>query len=248
MSSERQSWVRLKSEPFAEIEAETRRVLGERSYFFINVANDWMDVTTAIGDVYPGQYDLVQHAAFGLWKEMDWLHFLFVAGNYPLVLARLRHIWELVYRAALAENYIPSGHRPLPAPGASMEEKLRWLDRYGGKLDWNRCIEPVLRSVFPLANREPEVLAHYARVWKRLQYVHPSTLLTGRLVEASGLHVRDNFDEEWADETLRVAANVFDVVWFTIFDRYPRAFDRLEKLHGGYPTLGLVFERANRPA
>src|SRR5438034_875107 len=83
------------------------------------------------------------------------------------------------------------------------------------------------RQLFPLANREPEVLAHSAKVWRHLnQHVHASNHLMGRLIGEAGLHVFDNFDEEWADETLRVAADVFDMVWFAVFDRYPRAFDR----------------------
>lgn len=243
--STKQSWVRTMCDILADIEEVTLRELGEeKGGFFVNVSNDWMEVTAAVRAAYPKQYCLVHHAATGLWKEVAWFHFFFVSGNYPLLLSRLRFVWESVFRASLAEKYVPGGKKPLPRPGPSLQDKFDWLHKYGGKLDWNRCIEPILRRVHPLADREKEVRDHYHQLWQYLNlYVHPSAYLAVQMVGESSLLVTDNFDREWATRALAVGSDVFDLVWLTILHHYPMAFDRLKKLLGGYRTLDIVFDK-----
>jgi hypothetical protein len=245
MSNNSASWVREMCGYFAEVEAETGRVLGkEKANYFVEVDNDRMSILQAINVAYPGEQGIVLYSAVGLAKEVAWLRFFFVAGNYPLVLARLRHIWEFVFRAYFADTYVQTGHRSFPTPGPSLDDKLGWLEAHGSDLNWPRCIEPVLRAVHPPADREAEVRERYHGLWRHLhQHVHPSAHLTGRLAE-SGLVLTDGFDEEWAKETLAVAADVFDLVWLAILHRYPKAGDRLGKLWGDYPTLSLVFKQA----
>ncbi len=77
------------------------------------------------------------------------------------------------------------------------------------------------------------------------KYVHPSANLAGKMIGESGLHVIDNFDEEWALETVRVATTVFDLVWLAVLTHHPLAFERVERLGGDYPILKSVFEDEN---
>jgi hypothetical protein len=232
----------------AEIERETLEQLGEtKGGFFVNVANDCLDINSAIQDAYPGQHNLVLHTSSGVFKEVRWFHFFFVSGNYALLLSRLRFVWESVYRAYFAENYPLGGQQPWPAPGPSPDDKLTWLDAHERDLNWDRCLAPVLRRAFPLADREAEVRAHYEARWQGLhKYVHPSAYLAGRMIGESALHVTDSFDREWALETVGIASEVFDLVWLAVLGHHPDAFDAIDKLSADYPILKSVFEAVER--
>jgi hypothetical protein len=248
--SERQSlWVEEMCLRLSEIERETLEKLGEeKGGSFVAAANDWLEINSALMDTCPGEqgHNLVLHTFWGLFKEVTWFHFFFVSGNYPLLLSRLRYVWESVFRAYLAEHYPLGSQQPWPAPGPSPDDKLAWLEEHGKALDWDRCIEPVLRDVFPLAAREQEVRDHYKKLWQELhKYVHPSAYLAGRMIGDSALHVTDDFDEGWALEAVGIAARVFDLVWLAVLGHHPAAFERVKKLSGDYPILKIVFEKAN---
>ncbi len=248
MSEKSTSWVEQMCRHLAEVERETMQHLGEKERgFFVNVANDCMDIGSAISRAYPGQLNLVSHTAWGVFKEATWFQFLFVSGNYPLLLSRLRYVWEAAFRAYFVENY-PLRNNPFSwdAPGPSPDDKLAWLEEHGRELDWNRCIEPVLRAVFPLADREQEVRDHYRRRWGGLhKYVHASAYLAGRMVGESALHLTDNFDRDWAEECVAIAHDVFDLVWLAVLGHHPRAAERMDRLCGEYPVLKVVFEKMN---
>jgi len=201
--SERQIlWVEGTCARLAPIERKTLEKLGEeKGGFFMWVANDWLEINSALIDTYPGEqaHNLVLVTFWGLFKEVCWFHFFFVSGNYPLLLSRLRFVWESVFRAYLAENYPIGSERPWSPPGPSSDDKLAWLAEHERDLNWDRCIEPVLRTVFPLADSEEEVRDFYKARWKELhKYVHPSAYLAERMIGESALHVTDNFDEEWS--------------------------------------------------
>jgi hypothetical protein len=146
-----------------------------------------------------------------------------------------------VFRAYFAEHYPLGPCRAWDVPGPSGDDKLGWLDVHGRDLNWDRCIEPVLRSVFPLADRELEVRDHYQALFKHLhRYAHPSAYLTGRM--SAELLAMDAFDEEWARESIDVGASVFELIWLAVFAHHPEAFERVEPLAGAYPVLQSVFE------
>lgn len=246
MSERQKLWVEEMCTRLARIERETLEKLGEENGgFFVCVANDWLEINSALMDAYPGEkkYNLIFHTFLGHFKEVCWFHFFFVSGNYPLLLSRLRFVWESVFRAYFAEHYPVGPARPWPAPGPSSDDKLAWLQEHERDLNWDRCIEPVLRTVFPLAESDKEVRDFYRAQWKGLhKYVHPSAYLAGRMIGESALHVTDNFDEEWALETVDVARKVFDLVWLAVFSQHPLAFEKVESLAGNYPILKCVFQ------
>ncbi|QDU23315.1 hypothetical protein [Urbifossiella limnaea] len=242
------SWVEQMCRHLAEVERETTEQLGELERgFFVNVANDCTDIGFAVSQAYPRKVNLVLHTGWGVFKEATWFQFLFVSGNYPLLLSRLRYVWEAVFRAYFVENY-PFRNSPSSwvAPGRSAAKKLVWLEEHGRALDWNRCMEPVLRAVFPLADSEPEVREHYRRRWGELhKYVHASAYLAGRMVGKSALHLSDKFDRKWAKECVAIAREVFDLVWMAVLGHHPMAADRMHRLSGEYPVLKRVFEKMN---
>jgi hypothetical protein len=100
-------WTEEMCKLLAPVERETLEKPGEeKSGFFMTVANDWFAINTALQAAYPGARDhnLVVFTFWSLFKAVRWLQFLFVAGNYPLLLGHIRFVWESVYRAYVAEH------------------------------------------------------------------------------------------------------------------------------------------------
>lgn len=250
MNEPRKTWLETTCERLLPIEQETMAVLGEeKGNFFVVVANDWIDITSAVSNAYPGQQviDLVMGTTSGLFKEVSWLHLHFIAGNYPLIMSRLRFIWESVFRAFYVEHF-PLRKPPSDwtTPGTSPDDRLEWLDKYESKLNWNTCYEPVLLHVFPPQAHDPEIISGFAGLYKHLhKYAHPSAYLTLLMVGDSALHATDAFDEEWARETIEIAVRVFDLVWMLVLAHHPAAFDQVKSLGAHYPILQAVKGIAN---
>jgi hypothetical protein len=245
MSEQPKSWVEEMCRHLADIERETVDKLGEeKAGFFAKVAGDCMDINAAIHGPNAEHYNFVLHTSYGIFKEVYWFHFFFLAGNYPLLLSRLRYVWESMFRAYFAENYPLDCKAAWAPPGPSIDDKVAWLQEHERQLNWDRCLEPVLRNVLPLADREREVRQHYKAHWQSLhKYVHPSAYLAGRMVEDSALHAADSFDEQWAVETLDIGSVVFDLVWLAVLNHHPEAFDRLDRLFDSYPVVSSVFKK-----
>jgi hypothetical protein len=247
-TKKRELWVETMCRILAPIERKTVRALGKRrANFFAHVYVDCMEIILQIDEVYPQdrRMSLVYHSAVGLMKETHWLNTLFLAGNYPLVNARLRFTWELIYRANFVETYKQTDPKKPPTPGSSIDEKAAWWGQYEQFLNWKNCLEPTLRKVLPVADQYEEVRVHYHNHLKNLHlYVHPSAYLADRLVRESALHAADNFDKEWAIDTLDAASVVFDLIWLAVLDFYPRAGDRLfaKGLRGHYPVVSDVLK------
>jgi hypothetical protein len=229
----------------ADIEQITVDRLGEKKgHQFVLIIDDWLAINGAIFDSYRHDElnNLVLLTFWGVFKELTWFHFLFVSGNYPLLKSRLRFVWESMFRARYAQTY--SGPQ---MPGPSPDDKVAWLEAQERHLRWSNCIEPVLRELFTLADRDQEVRDHYHERWNELhRYVHPSAYLAGRMIGDSALHFTDKFDEGWALDTIAAATDVFDLVWLTVLKTFPKAGDRLfeQKLSADYPILNLAFEKA----
>jgi hypothetical protein len=246
MSDKQPTWIEQHCARLVPIEWETLEKLGEqKGGFFIFAANDWLAINSAVLTAYPGEQsrNLVMLTFWGLFKEVCWLHFLFVAANYPMLLARLRFVWESAFRAYFAEHYPMGPCQDWAVPSPRLDDRLAWLDEHGKDLRWDTCIEPVLRAVFPLADREQQVRDHYNEMFKHLhRYAHPSAYLTGRMLGDSALQVRDGFDLDLALEVVGIGAEMFDLIWMAVFAHHPDAFERVEPLSGKYPVMSAVFE------
>jgi hypothetical protein len=238
----RKTYIEQRCIDLVKIERKTMKRLGRKAHLFVHVANDWIDINGAILDAYPKAeaQSFLLITFWGLFKEVSWLQLFFVAGNYPLLLSRLRFIWESVFRAYYAETYQPRSRKD-GAPGPSPDDKAAWLEQRERQLGWSDCLRPTLRKVVALPESQQIVDGRF-ELWKHLcRYVHPSAYLAGRMVGRSALHATDNFDRRWAVETLEAATCVFDLVWLAVLSFYPKALVRLTRdgLLGEYPLLGV---------
>jgi hypothetical protein len=222
----------------AKAQQETFARLGEeKGGHFVNIANDAIDISGAVLGTYrPEIQKLVLLRFFGMLKEVRWFHLFFLAGNYALLNARLRFVWESMFRAFWAD------HDPTIS-GLSLDDKAALLRKREKNLGWDSCIAPTLRQMFPLAAKEQQVLDDYHELWKRLnEYVHPSMNVTDKLLDPQGLLVLDGFHEEWALETLELGTGVFDLAWLAVLRTFPKAWDKLDGLSVDYPILSLSFD------
>lgn len=205
-----------------EIEQESVLKLGrEKAFHFVELANDWIDIQSAIGRTYSRDAivrSLVYFYFVYLFKEVQWFQLHFLSGNYPLLGRGLRFIWEMIYRA-----YHVDANACEHSGDLSLEGKVRWLQQHERQLTWVTCIRPALEKVLPLVAREKEVLGHYEQLWQTLnKYVHPSVDLVSRMVGESALMVTDSFDETWATEIIQDATEVFDLIWLAVISQFPK--------------------------
>jgi hypothetical protein len=204
--------------------AEAERVLGkDKTHFFVDLYNDALEIQFALSDAYPKEeLTSLLYADFtGLFKEINWLMVIFLAGNYPLLLGRLRFIWELVFRAVYADTYEQEEEADRAPPGATVDEKHWWLESEEGRLNWRSVILPILKRLF-VAKDPNEIEEHFKPIWDILNcYVHPSATLRYDLIEESALLARDAFDEKLANKTLHYAGEVFELVWLAVIWRFP---------------------------
>ena len=210
--------------------AETERLLGgDKADFFVDIYNDALDIQFAISDAYPKQEltSLVYADFMGVCKEIHWFHVMFLAGNYPLLLARLRFIWELIFRALYADTYEQQGGTHREPPGLTVDEKHWWLESKEKGLNWGSVILPILYKLFK-AKDVKEIEECFKPVWDALNcYVHPSAVLRYELIDESSLLFRDAFDENLANKSLYYAKEIFELVWLAVLWRFPKAKVRL---------------------
>jgi hypothetical protein len=233
-------------EHLPHIARETLRSLDEeRAACFNSLLNDWLDVLTAIHEVYSEAElrDSLLYLYFnGLFKEMYWFQLLFLGGNYPLLHRSLRYVWEMIFRACYVDTYVQESPNDPQPPGPLIDDKVEWLAQRekGGMFRWNQFMKPVLGRLLPKA-KDTEIEAYYKSLWNKLnEYVHPSKALLDRMVVGvPGSLVTDIFDKEWALETVETATMVFDVVWLAVFFRFPECMEALAQkgLRLGYPLV-----------
>jgi hypothetical protein len=222
---EQQLFITAMCQRWAVIERQTLDCFGDEAALFINVANDWSDILGAILDSYPEERDrdnLILCSLSGLLKEITWLNFVFLAGNYPLLSARLRFIWELIYRAYYAEG----------KTSGLLDEKMKWLQDRESNLNWPNCIEPSLKELFEKARRKftEADQRQYRALWKKLHvYVHPSAYLADRITGSSALLTGDKFDLAWARDSLIIGKDIFDLVFFAVLMFHAKAIAQVRE-------------------
>jgi hypothetical protein len=68
----------------------------------------------------------------------------------------------------------------------------------------------------------------YKQHWRELnKQVHPTRNLRYRMIEESALAVRDGFDQKWADSTIDLACDVYDLLWLMTLHRFPKCLPLL---------------------
>jgi hypothetical protein len=211
-----------------KIAEETFRSLGkEQAGYFTSLANDWIDILSAILDAYSKDeiFDSLMYIYFsGLFKEVYWFQLLFLAGNYPLLHRSLRFVWEMIFRAYYVDTYVRKSPDDPEPPGPTIDDKVRWLAKHEREMfQWGKFMKPTLRRLLPQA-KGTEIEKYYKSLWDKLnEYVHPSKalLLDRMVVNALGFLMTDSFDKEWASETIETATKIFDLVWLAVISRFP---------------------------
>jgi hypothetical protein len=157
----------------------------------------------------------------GVFKELNWLHALFLCGNYRLVLSQLRFNWERIFRARYADAYAEEHPNETDLPGPTLDDKHDWLIRREDRLNWRTVIAPTLARLFSGGTAE-EAESLFRPLWDRLnRCVHPSGDLREKLTGESALHLFDRFDEGWAQETRADSVEVFGLIFLAILSRFP---------------------------
>jgi hypothetical protein len=208
----------------------TRRLGGQTANLFVYLYNDTLDILGAIHGVYSEEElpcSLVYADFTALFKELDWLHALFLFGNYPVVLSRLRFNWERIFRARYAAAYAQENPSEADVPGPTIGDKHDRLTKREDRLNWRTLIAPSLTRLFSIGT-PAEVEAQFKPLWDRLNHcVHPSGELREKSAGESALHHRDAFDEAWAHETHQAAAEVVGLLLLAVLARFPAAVPSL---------------------
>lgn len=239
-------------ERLAEIENETTAALGkEKSHFFVEVANDWIEFVGAIEQLCPEakrHNSVVYFVLQFVFKDVCWFRFLFVGGNYPLLQRSLRHVWELIFRAYYADRYVAASLADRDSP--SLDEKMDWLEQKENKLTWESCVKPTLVELLSQTATDPKFLEHFYDLWKSLnQHVHPSMAVAERLISPTPLFAADHFDKDWAEETYGVAVQVFDLIWLAVISSFPECADELAArgVLDGYLIVSIALRQMRVP-
>jgi hypothetical protein len=207
-----------------EVAEETIEKLGkEEAWSFVDLANDWLDISGALSDSYRRDdlFNSLVHADFtGLFQLVRWQQLHFLAGNYAALYRDLRFAWEVMLRAYFADMYSELKPGRNDGPEATVDAKIAWLEnRY---VNWRDTLEPTLWHVFPPAASDMEVRDYFRGLWGKLnRYVHPSQEFRYRMIGERPLLLTDGFDETWAKEGLSVTSDVFDLIWLTVLGRFP---------------------------
>lgn len=189
-------------------------------------ANNWIDIMGWISSRYQRdeQMNIVSFQFSRVFKEIYWLQYLFLAGNYPTMYKNLRFLWEMMAQA----HYVDSQY-----PNLSLDEqfaKARLIENH--TQSWN-IIQPTLCSV--LRESGNKIVYQFKPLWSELnRYVHPSVKQLDMIAEEdfSSL-VTDSFHEALAKEVLKVTDSVLDLVNAIVL----RKFKRVSELAKNYKFI-----------
>lgn len=229
--------------PVQQVAEETLAAFGpERVCYFTEVANDWIDLQKAILQEYSHKEvteSLVCCKFAGLFKEVVWFQFHFLAGNYPVLNRGLRFVWEMLYRAYYVDTYATEHWGTLPAPGPSLYDKVEWLRQHERGFRWGTVIQPILERLLPTSER-PRIATQFAPLWQRLnEHAHPSVAYLEQAMGETAAFVRDAFDPNWSAETLQRAEQAFDLLWLVVVSRFPRCAETARS-HDGHLRFPLT--------
>jgi len=189
-------------------------------------ANNWIDIIGWISASYEKceQMDIVNFQFSRVFKEIYWLQYLFLAGNYPAMYRNLRFLWEMMAQA----YYVDSQY-----PNIRLDEQFaeaRLIEDH--KQSWN-IIQPALCRVLKKSGNKVE--SQFKPLWSELnRHVHPSVKQLDMIAEEdfSSL-VTDSFHEALAKEVLKVTDSVLDLVYAIVL----RKFNRVSELAKNYKFI-----------
>ncbi len=205
---------------WGNVRRETIDTIGEKEALKIIDfhANNWIDIVGWIWSRYQKdeQMNIVSFQFSRVFKEIYWLQYLFLAGNYPAMYKNLRFLWEMMAQA----YYVDSQY-----PNLSLDEqfaKARLIEDH--TQGWN-IVQATLCSV--LRKSGNKIVHQFKPLWSELnRYVHPSVKQLDMIAEEdfSSL-VTDSFHEALAKEVLKVTDSVLDTVNAIVLRKFKRVGD-----------------------
>jgi hypothetical protein len=213
-----------------EVAEQTVERLGEETArrFFV-LSSDWVDIQNdALLEAYsPEQLNtsLLYLDFLGLFKELRWLQLLLYFGNYALIYRTLRFDWELIFRGLFADMHQVLFPGRQDGPG---DDKAAWLEDRETKLGWNEVMQPVLQWLLPRPEHS-DIEKRYRPLWRKLhKFVHGSTEIRERMIDESNLLLVDNYDDQWARESIQDGTEVFDLIWLAVLSRFSKCVPLLK--------------------
>lgn len=203
-----------------ETAEETARNLSAAELaIFPNLLNDATEVRAALFQAYPKEElsaSLLAADVFGLDRHLLELHSDLFAGRYESAGRTLRFVWEMAFRAHLADS---------EQPDLTIDEKVVWLERQKPKPNWENCIAPPLPGLFP-TNEPAEVTACFKTIWDRLnQVAHPTGPWRDSAVGESVRFAWPHFDADLCRRLLADVNEVMALVWLLVLHQFPKAQD-----------------------
>ncbi len=207
------------------VRRETITYLGkETALHLINFhGNNWISITHWINSKYSQeeQMDIVLFQFTRLFKEIHWLQFLFHNANYAMIHRNLRYILEMMIQA----YYIDQKY-----PYLTLDEQIEKIMEEEEKLYGWKLVRSVLCEIL---NSDKESFEKKFRpIWIYLnKHVHPSAKQMDMIAEEdfSSL-VTDSFNKNLAEDVLKVADEIFDLIYVIAFEK----FERIKELALGY--------------
>ena len=203
---------------WGEIRKETIEQLGAREALKIVDfhGNNWIDVVRWVSSTYErqDQMNIVSFQLSRLFKEIYWLQFLFLAGNYSTAYRNLRWILELISQAYYVDAKYPT---------LSLDEQIeKTMEIEENVFGWN-IVSSTLVKV--LNRRGQQIQAFFGPLWRELnRHAHPSAKQMDLIaMEDFSALVTDSFNENLAKELLVATDRVFDIVYAVVLKRFPKA-------------------------
>jgi hypothetical protein len=207
-------------EHWKSVRKETITHLGEEDALHLIDfhANNWLDISTWISSQYSRkeQMNIVDFQFLRLFKEIYWLQFLFLTGNYSTVYRNLRYTLEMISQA----HYIDLNYHDLTLDEQIEKMKVIEEEIYGWKL-----ISNVLCEI--LDSDKEKIQNKYKPLWNRLnKHVHPSAKEMDNVAskDFSSLII-DSFNESLSRKVLADTNKIFDIVYAVIFKKFPKIKD-----------------------
>jgi len=178
--------------------------------------NNWIDIVRWISSVYDKQQqmNIVSFQFSRLFKEINWLQFLFHAGNYETSYRNLRYVLELMCQAYYIHIHYPE---------LSLDEQSEKVGKMEEKTYGWRLINHVLCNLFGKTTGQTQI--QFKPLWNELnRHSHPSTRQMDLIArEDFASLVTDSFNVNLANSLLKTTDEVFDIVYAIMLMKYPRA-------------------------
>lgn len=214
-------------ETWKSVRRETITHFGKDAFHIIDFhGNNWIDITNWILSKYTReeQMNVIFIQFQRLFKEINWLQFLFHNANYPVIYRNLRYILEMMAQAYYIDGEYPS---------LTLDEQMGKIMEMEERIYGQRLVKTVLCPILNLD--EKGFKEKFQPTWDYLnKHVHSSAKQIDVVVEEdfSSL-VTDSFNEILAKDTLKVVDEIFDLVYVAVLEK----FSRIKELALGYKFI-----------